>query len=383
MLLVLLCLAFSAASAADATEVYVNNVKLDADYPYWVNNAIVATATEPAGGYNAYFNTAAATLTLLDASVNTVYTFDSNTEESLVHANGDLTVLLAGTNTLSYSSAADTNLYGIYVPGVLTVTGSGSVDMQLQNTNQDTYRVCAIFSITDIYIQGGRFTIDVEAPDYGYGFISQNADMVYSGGYAEVVVSSRASRVVYIRNGSFRMTGGTIRGTISSFSGGSRGFAALNAYLEGGTAVIRALGGTARGLHVYSDGSGELSVSGGDFTFIGDDVALRFGDNAVSVDIADIVEVYVSEAVSGSNLRRWYSAAQGELAMTTTLNSPFKYVRFVVPVNAPQTGDGSTPWMWTGIALCALLFAAGVAAPRSKRALRLDETVGKQGEPSA
>ncbi len=328
-------------------------------------------------------NAAAATLTLLDASIDTVYNFDFNSEEALVHANGDLTVLLAGTNTLSYSSAADPNLYGIYVPGVLTVTGSGSVDMQLRNTNQDTYRVCAIFSITDIYIQGGRFTIDVEAPDYGYGFISQNADMVYSGGYAEVVVSSRASRVVYIRNGSFRMTGGTIRGTISSTSGGSRGFAALDAYLEGGTAVIRALGETARGLHVYSDGSGELFVSGGDFTFIGDDVALRFGDNAVTVDIADIVEVYVSEAVSGSNLERWYSAAQGELAMTSTLSSPFKYVRFVVPVNAPQTGDGRTPWLWAGIALCALLGAAGVAAPRSKRALRLDETAGKHGKPSA
>ena len=369
MLLILLCLAFSAASAADATEVYVNNVKLDADYPYWVNGSLAALAAKPAGGYNAYFNAAAATLTLQGASIDTVYIIGFYSEESLVHANGDLTVILAGTNTLSYSSAADRYLYGISGDGDLTVTGSGSVDIQLRNTSAGNGRTCAILSGNNLYIQGGRFSIDVEGPEYGYGFISESADMVYAGGYAEVVVSSRASRVLYIRSGSFRMTGGTIRGTISSVSGGSRGFAAVDAYLEGGTAVIRALGGTARGLHVYSDGSGTLSVSDGDFTFIGDDVALRFGDNAVSVNIADIVEVYVSEAVSGSNLERWYSAAQGELAMTTTLSSPFKYVRFVAPVDMPRTGDNAVPCLWAGIALCALIISAGLTGRMRRKYL--------------
>ena len=58
-----LCLAVPAALAAGSTEIWVNNVKLDASNPYWKNGNLPASEND----WNAHFDVSTATLTLKDA----------------------------------------------------------------------------------------------------------------------------------------------------------------------------------------------------------------------------------------------------------------------------------------------------------------------------
>ncbi len=71
ILVTLLSLFFAlpSASAANATEVWVNNVKLDSSAYYLANGSGTATTTKPATGGYVFFNAAAGTLTLYNAQL--------------------------------------------------------------------------------------------------------------------------------------------------------------------------------------------------------------------------------------------------------------------------------------------------------------------------
>ena len=84
---------------------FVNDVELTSAAPYWQNGSATAAAAPPAGGWNAYFDAAASSLTLRDAVIDTMHVW-SNPEEALVYANGDVTVTLLGYNNLQHIKAA-------------------------------------------------------------------------------------------------------------------------------------------------------------------------------------------------------------------------------------------------------------------------------------
>ena len=351
------------ALAANATEVYVNNVKLDKDNPYWKNGNAAASKDDG----NAYFDETSATLTLYNAVINTARdTLVSGTYRPLVSANGDVTVVLSGANSLQYNDVLTGQIAGIYASGTTTIRGSGSLDIQIENAASTTFTF-AIYSYRALSIQGGTISIAVHAGTITHGLYSR-ADIWISGGQTTIDNRGERTRMVYTEDGDFRMTGGTVTG--SAESSGSSGLAlyAEDITLEGGEGIFKAFGvPEARGLSMWD---ADLIVSGGHFVFMGEEAALRSYISNLSV-IADGILIYVSESSDGAAKWRWLSIADGELAETSTKTTPFLYVEFLDPSfygTMPQTGDGQTPWLWAGMSLCVLIGAAGLIwALRRKR----------------
>ena len=123
--LLLLCIPAPPACAAGATSVWVNNLELTALTPYLADGAVAPSSSAPITGGYAHMNYATSTLTLNNMHLDT---FHLQSYGGLVFANGDLKVSLVGANILQ-STILNTGTYiGMYVQGLLTVTGSGKRD---------------------------------------------------------------------------------------------------------------------------------------------------------------------------------------------------------------------------------------------------------------
>lgn len=373
LLAAMLTLCFFLPSAlADATEVWVNNVKLTSSLPYWTNGETAARATAPDGQWNAYFNTADSSVTLRGAVINTMHAVSTGyyTEQALVFANGAITVTLLGHNSLQYAQASTDDLYGIIASGNLTLSGSGSADIQVRNTASNTALVYAVYSSGNLAVQGGTYNVDIQGPHYTYGFYAY-WNILFAGGTTVVNGTASAPRTAYTSGGYFRMTGGSLFSTLECTYADARGIYALDAYLEGGTGSFISTGaGTPRGM-LLSDGP--LHVTGGFFRFSGGGEAICINEIPYVLDLDPAVAVYVSEAASGAGMRRWTSLADGKLAGNDYpyISSPFRFVQFGEPLavsSPPQTGDPASPWLWAGIGLPGLLGAAWIA--RQLRAAR-------------
>ena len=179
LLVLVLCMGLSAASAANAdyVRIAINDrgtpawVTLNAANPYWINGA-----TAPGGSdstYNAYFDTsgAAPVLRLRDASVD-VSAFDTSSGQiaCLIYASGDIQMDFSGTNTLRYSSGTDLqDVSGIYGSGSLTLAGSGSMNITLYgSSDSDTHKLLAISAGSgstqqSLTVNSGSYTILVQA----------------------------------------------------------------------------------------------------------------------------------------------------------------------------------------------------------------------------
>ncbi len=368
LVLLVFSLALPPALAAGATEVYLNNAVLNAATPYWKNGSASAVSWLPDDEWNAYFNAATATVTLKNAVIqtNTLYNTYSG-DNALLYADGDLTVVLTGDSRLQYTNTATTGyVYGIFSTASLTVTGSGSVDIQLQNLSSPNY-TRAVAGEWALLIQSGRIRINVEGSTYVYGFYSFG-NILFAGGEAAVMSTGPNARIVYTDGVYFRMTGGSLNGIAESTGNDARGVYAVEAYLEGGTGIFRATGpGRTRGM-LLADGP--LYVTGGSFRFMGDWEAICINQQPYVINIAGGIPVYVSEYASGADMRRWTSSADGILAGDVYLSktSTFRFVQFGEFPETPQTGDSSAPWLWSGIGAACLLLAAGaVLAMRRKR----------------
>ena len=355
------------ASAAGATQAYVNNVLLNAATPYWQNGSASASGWLPEDAWNAYFDATTATLTLKDAVINTIYNAGFGVT-ALVYAAEDLKVIIAGDSRLQYTGVGTDNVYGIYAAGNLTVTGNGSIDIRLQNLSGGSNFMYAVSGYSDLLIQSGTIHINMEGSGYVYGFHSYS-DMTFTGGTATVISKGSDARIAYIGGGDFRMTGGSLNGTAESTETSARGIYASAAYLEGGTGVFISTGlNKTRGM-LLDDGP--LYVTGGLFRFIGDWEAMCIDKQPYVIEVAPTIPVYVSEYASGAGMRRWMSSADGKLAGDIYLGktSPFLFVQFGEWPEAPQTGDGTRPWLWAGIMLCALMLSAGLAGRMRRRHL--------------
>ncbi len=141
-----LCLPGLAALAADATEIILSQAILNAATPYWANGS--ATAQAQLSDWNAYFDTASATLILKDAQMQafTPVTGYTTVAVAALEANGDLAIELTGTSTvtddqLTVGAGMPFTTIGIFTTGALTVSGSGSLNVAM--TKQHTFGVYA------------------------------------------------------------------------------------------------------------------------------------------------------------------------------------------------------------------------------------------------
>lgn len=360
----LLSFALPCASAGGGTDVWVNGIWLNGASPYWKNGDAAASPSD----WNAYFDAATSTLTLKDAVINHPYDF---TSKALIYADGDLHLVLTGTNTLSGAETAAPALYGICALNSLTISGGGSADFQLTNTYEPS-AVYGIFASDSLTINSGSLSINVSGV-LTYGLASPGGILI-AGGETDIQSSgSEQSSLVYIDEGSFRMVGGKVTGTAVSDEQAA-GLLALGIVLAGGEGVFQAQSPNfAVGLFGADP---VLYVLGGHFVFIGDTCALVdfiSPDELIDLQLTN-VKTYTSDAADGTGKRLWTSDADGYLMAIVGRPSPFLYVEFIGSAAsgsmAPQTGDASVPWLWAGIALCAALGAAGLILKARRKTAR-------------
>ncbi len=130
-MIIFLCMTATMALADDPI-VIINKVELTALAPYWVNGGTTALSAEPVGGYNAYLDVANSSLILKNADIDT---FNSSGKgDCAIETYIDLTIFLAGTNTIAYTGTGYDKLYGIYGFRDISLEGTGSLDIQFSNT---------------------------------------------------------------------------------------------------------------------------------------------------------------------------------------------------------------------------------------------------------
>ncbi len=359
--MLVVCLAIPAALAAPATSAWINGVMLDAGTPYWKNDN-TTYATEPASGWNAYFNAATGTLTLNNATITAAAPL--LTSHGLVCADGDLSLVLRGASTISWDNNTYDLINGIVAGGTLAISGDGSVNIQIRNTAANGSSI-AVLSYGNMAVASGSISSTLRAENTVYGLYALG-NILFAGG--QTVIDAKAPGVtgVMATSSEFRMTGGSI--TVNAE--GTAGIAATNTHalfcatpvLEGGSGSF-----TVYGLAEYQSGlyynSDTLSYSGGTFIFAGSTSALlSYGSHAsLHYNLNNAALVYASKYTDGRSPILWKSDADGILTSLLLIPSmsDFKYVRFTQPVDQPQTGDRRTPWLWMGIALCVLLGMTG------------------------
>lgn len=356
-----LCLALPAALAAGSTEVWVNNVKLDASNPYWKNGNAPASAAD----WNAHFDAATATLTFQNAALDAV----SPTYTAMVYAGADIRIVFQNHNTLAYNSALYSTVYGVHANGDITIDGDGSADFRI-TTNISNGQAAAIYGEGGLTILGGSLTMDVRAGFVAVGIRGFNG-FLHAGGHMDVYTEASRSYAVFENNILFRMTGGSISATSVSTDELAHALSGSQLSLEGGEGVFRAYGPTsAYGLYFWER---NLSYTGGRYLFAGDTSALFYSDIDSVVYTLTGGPVYATEAVSGSGKRLWISEAKdGRLESNLNETSSFKYVQFGEWPELPQTGDNARPWLWAGMgALCVLLMAVGIPAAAARKRNRI------------
>ena len=367
MILILLLSAFFPflpALAANATYATVGGVTLNATTPYWANGAVTASATAPATGGYVYFNEAANTLTLNNAVIDTMYTIpESPTLKGGLAANGDVDIVLIGTSTITTAANTSDIIIGLWA-GATTISGDGSLNIQLSNTNESSNMYGMLF-FGDLTILSGTISVGISCVNTGYGVMS-NSKILIAGGNLDIETSASMSMGVYTFADSVRFTGGTVTATAISIGEIALGVYAKAIYMEGGTGVFMGSGGD------ISGGLGfrgiDLSYTGGVFYYSGLTSGLLYDNEAPNYTVsAPAGSVFVSENFDGSDLKPWTSDAADGLLITQfpTDFSDFLYVRFGLP--DAQTGDVAHPWLWAGIiGLCGLL-GTGLVWSRRRR----------------
>ncbi|MBN1776845.1 MAG: LPXTG cell wall anchor domain-containing protein [Clostridiales bacterium] len=363
--LLLLLLALPSASAAGATEVIINGVKLDASLPYWQNGSATASATVPVGGWNAYFDVSTSTLSLDDALADITERITGYPEltRGLVQSNGDLTLELYGTSTLVFSGGTKDDPYetvGFYVEGSLSVYGNGTINIPI-STRYDVYGMIADGTLE---IVSGDINITLNADHSCCGMMARRAQILIGGGNVDIQCVADECLGCYMIDDGFRMTGGNLSIQTQSTGTLAYGIDCSTISLEGGTTDVLAhgVGTTVASRYKY----GNFVATGGNHVLAGDLWAIGRGYGTQSPDQpAAGMRVYVSEATDGRGKWQWLSSADGELAVYGSSLAPFHYVEFIY--TPPATGDSSNPLLWAGIAVLCILLAAGTITLRRQR----------------
>lgn len=207
---------------------------------YWTTDAESGTLTEAsADNYNVYYD-GSGTLTLKDATIN-----GTNTTGHVgagIYAEGDLTIVLEGSSTVTGVQDPNGESQSIRVSENLTIRGGGSLTAQGAETSSGSSS--GIFVIGSFTQQGGRVTA-----------IGGNVN------------ANQTSEGLYVYGSTVTVQSGTLTATGGDTSGSSYGISARGPVTVG-SAIVTATGGTGKksyGLYIDSS-SPSVTLSGGSLT---------------------------------------------------------------------------------------------------------------------
>lgn len=220
---------------------------------YWTTNADGTLTEASADNYNVYYD-GNGTLTLNNATINGTNTIGH--VGAGIYAEGDLTIVLEGSSTVTGVQDPNGESQSIRVSGNLTIQGGGSLTARGAETSSgSSYGIFVIGSFTQ---QGGSVTA-----------IGGNVNGNYT------------SRGLYVSDGTVTAQDGTLTATGGDTSGSSYGISMLSSSsVTVGSAAVTATGGTGNysyGLYVNSSspsvspsvtlsGSGSLTARSGSAT---------------------------------------------------------------------------------------------------------------------
>ena len=208
---------------------------------YWLTNADDGTLTADgasADNYNVYYD-GNGTLTLKDATINGTNIIGH--VGAGIYAEGDLTIVLEGSSTVTGVQDPNGESQSIRVFGNLTIQGGGSLTAQGAETSS-----------------GSSYGIFVGS------FTQQSGIVTAIGGN---VSGTKNSRGLYISGSTVTVERGTLTATGGNTSGNSYGIDATGTVTVG-SAAVTATGGTGKrsyGLYINS-ASPSVTLSGGSLT---------------------------------------------------------------------------------------------------------------------
>ena len=238
---------------------------------YWKTNADGTLTEGSADNYNVHYD-GNGTLTLKDATINGTNTIGH--VGTGIYAEGDLTIVLEGSSTVTGVQDPNGDSQSIRVSGNLTIQGGGSLTAQGANTTSDG-------SSYGIFVIGS--------------FTQQSGSVTASGGN---VSGNQTSEGLYVYGSTVTVQGGTLTATGGTTGSGSYGISA-NGSGPVSDATVTATGGSgyeSYGLYIDSSspsvtlsGSGSLTArsesadrAGGIYvrTLLGSAGAVTVGDNS-------------------------------------------------------------------------------------------------------
>lgn len=197
--------------------------------------------TENTSGQGWSYDVDSNTLTLKDATINGTDTIGH--VGAGIYAEGDLTIVLEGSSTVTGVQDPNGESQSIRVSGNLTIQGDGSLTAQGADTsNGDSYGIFVIGSFTQ---QGGSVTA--------------------SGGN---INGNDTSTGLYVSDGTVTAQDGSLTATGGDTSGNSYGIYARGSVTVG-SAAVTATGGTGKksyGLYIYSSPPSVTLSGGGSLT---------------------------------------------------------------------------------------------------------------------
>ena len=206
---------------------------------YWTTNADGTLTEASADNYNVYYD-GSGTLTLKGATINGTDIIGH--VGAGMYAEGDLTIVLEGSSTVTGVQDPNGESQSIRVSGNLTIRGGGSLTAQGAGTSSgSSYGIYVTESFTQ---QGGSVTA--------------------SGGN---ISGNQTSAGLYVSRGTVTVEGGTLTAAGGNTSGSSYGIYARGAVTVG-SAAVTATGGTGKrsyGLYIDSS-SPSVTLSGGSLT---------------------------------------------------------------------------------------------------------------------
>lgn len=206
---------------------------------YWTTDESGTLTEASADNYNVYYD-GNGTLTLKGATINGTNIIGH--VGAGIYAEGDLTIVLEGTSTVTGVQDPNDESQSIRVSGNLTIQGGGSLTAQGAETSSGSSS--GIF-VTESFTQQG-------------GSVTANGGDV-SGSYK--------SAGLYVSGGTVTVEGGTLTATGGDTSGSSYGISASGTVTVN-DAIVTATGGTGKksyGLYIDSS-SPSVTLSGGSLT---------------------------------------------------------------------------------------------------------------------
>lgn len=206
------------------------------------------------------------TLTLNNAKVATSYSWteSSDNNKAGIYAEGDLNILLVGTNIVTKQDNDNGYSCAVYIKGKLTIAGDGTLNAYGGDITNSTNRFISsgIFARDNITINSGtinasagetHISVSTSGGAYGVGIYSDGLLTINDGTVTafggDAGYQSNGIRVngCTINGGSLTATGGTVNGTNQAYSFGI--------HLDGGELIVT--GGS-----VTATGGGVSSASG-------------------------------------------------------------------------------------------------------------------------